>query len=502
MVSLFHNALDLSYSERLRRTKIIATLGPASSDIETIGALLEAGVNVFRLNFSHGDHDTHRQTIENIRLAKKKWGRHVAIMGDLCGPKIRVGRFENGHINLVNGSEVKITTRKIKGNETLIPCEYAALHTDVSPGDAILLADGTRKLEVVRCEGEDVTCRVIAGGVLSDRKGINLPGVKISTPSFTEKDRRDAAFACEQNLDFLALSFVRSASDVSELKGFIAEHGGDMPVVSKIEKLEALQDIDAILEATDIIMIARGDLGVEMPAEDVPLVQRELTKLAIDANVPVIVATQMLESMITQSSPTRAEVTDVAWAAMASADAVMLSAETAVGKHPIQAVRTMARVTRLIESYQISHEQLQYTVQHKTNALGQSDDVSIQVSEALARSTAKTAKELDAYAIAVGAVTGTTARMISAERPVAPILGMATDPQTCDRLCMYWGVTPLLVPHAALQAPDAHLDALLDKAHIHPHSDRATQYVILVTVRDYEHMLNPSLRIIALKNHE
>ena len=315
-----------------RRTKIVATQGPATSTPEVLDAMIAAGVDVFRLNFSHGSHESHAESMRAIKEAIARSGRHVAVMGDLCGPKIRVGHFEKGSIELVEGSRVTITVRKVMGHDGLIPSEYEELAKDVKPGDRILMADGTRELRVVSVDDTEVLCDVVRGGVISDRKGINLPNVAISTPSFTAKDKDDAAFACELGVDYLAMSFVRSAKDVLELKAFLAERGADIPVMSKIEKPEAVHNIESIMEASDAIMVARGDLGVEMPAEEIPLIQKELTRMAIRANKPVVIATQMLESMIGAGTPTRAEVTDVAWAAMEGADAVMLSGETSVGK--------------------------------------------------------------------------------------------------------------------------------------------------------------------------
>ena len=335
-----------------RRTKIVATQGPATSTPEVLDAMIAAGVDVFRLNFSHGTHESHAESYRRIREAIARSGRNVAILGDLCGPKIRVGHFENGSIEIAEGTQVTLTVRKVQGHEGLIPSEYEGLARDVKPGDSILMADGTRELRVDSVDGTEIVCTVVRGGVISDRKGINLPNVEISTPSFTEKDREDCILACKLGVDYIAISFVRTAEEVLEVKEFIRAQGVDIPVMSKIEKPEAIKNIEAIIEASDAIMIARGDLGVEMPEEEIPLIQRELTRMAIDANKPVVVATQMLESMISSGMPTRAEVTDVAWAAMAGADAVMLSGETSVGKYPVEAVKMMNKIVRRIEGYQ------------------------------------------------------------------------------------------------------------------------------------------------------
>ncbi|MGA1372055.1 MAG: pyruvate kinase [Pseudomonadales bacterium] len=340
-----------------RRTKIVATVGPASSSDEVVTALIKAGVNVFRLNFSHGNHAIHAENLARIRRLAAAEGLPVAILGDLCGPKIRVGRFAEGLVTLETHAEVTMTTRVVVGTAELIPSQYAALAEDVRLGDRILLDDGKLELAVLSTDQlTEVRCRVVHGGILRDHKGINLPGVAVSAPSLTGKDRVDAAFAAVAGVDFLALSFVRSGSDVAQLRDFLAMEGyPEMPIIAKIEKPEALDSIDSILAAADGIMVARGDLGVEMPAEEVPLIQNELIRCAIECNKPVIVATQMLESMIENPRPTRAEVTDVAAAAFSRADAVMLSAETAVGQYPTEAVLTMDRILRLVEGYQFEH---------------------------------------------------------------------------------------------------------------------------------------------------
>ena len=488
----------LAFRENLlsfRRTKIVATQGPACSTPEMLDAMIQAGVDVFRLNFSHGSHESHEQNFREIKAAIARSGRHVAILGDLCGPKIRVGHFEDGPIQLVEGSRITITVRKVKGHAGLIPSEYENLAKDVKPGDRILMADGTRELRVEAVDNTEISCTVIRGGELSDRKGINLPNVNISTPSFTEKDRADAEFACKLGVDYLALSFVRSAKDVLELKEFIAAHGADIPVMSKIEKPEAVQNIESILDASDAIMIARGDLGVEMPAEEIPLIQKELTRLAICANKPVVVATQMLESMIGAGTPTRAEVTDVAWAAMAGADAVMLSGETSVGKYPVEAIKTMNRIVRMIEGYQAHSDRFFSLVSHEQLADSE-EQVADQLLEGLSRSASKMARELNAKAIAVCAKTGTTARMVSEERPHAPIIGMSTEKRICARMSLYWGVLPVLVEEEVIKSPWKYVPDILKDTQIYNDTDDAGRYVILVTLRDYAMALTPSLKIL------
>ena len=478
-----------------RRTKIVATQGPATSTPEVLDAMIAAGVDVFRLNFSHGSHESHAESMRAIKEAIARSGRHVAVMGDLCGPKIRVGHFEKGSIELVEGSRVTITVRKVMGHDGLIPSEYEELAKDVKPGDRILMADGTRELRVVSVDDTEVLCDVVRGGVISDRKGLNLPNVAISTPSFTAKDKDDAAFACELGVDYLAMSFVRSAKDVLELKAFLAERGADIPVMSKIEKPEAVHNIESIMEASDAIMVARGDLGVEMPAEEIPLIQKELTRMAIRANKPVVIATQMLESMIGAGTPTRAEVTDVAWAAMEGADAVMLSGETSVGKYPVEAVKTMDRIVRMIEGYQYHTDRFFSLVSHEHPA---DFEVSMdsQILEGLSRSATKMARELNAKAVAVCAKTGTTARMISAERPLSPIIAMGCNERICARMGLYWGVLPCLVDEQVIKSPWKFVPQILKDTGIYNDSTDLGRYVILVTLRDYAMALTPSLKIL------
>jgi len=436
-----------------RRTKILATLGPASSTQARIAELIRAGVNVFRLNFSHGTHETHRQTYANIRAAAAECGEHIAILGDLCGPKIRAGHFEHDSIEIVEGQPVVVTVREVMGRDGLIPSEYKHLAKDVKAGDRILIDDGRKELRVERIEDDtEIHCRVVRGGTVSNRKGINLPRVNVSSPALTEKDREDAVLAAELGVDYIALSFVRQASDVEQLVDLLASLGKSIPIISKIEKPEALDHLEAILKVSRGIMVARGDLGVEMPAEEVPMIQRELTRLAIEHNRVVIVATQMLESMIENATATRAEVTDVAWAAMAGADAVMLSGETATGKYPIEAVRTMDRVLRLVEADQYYADQFRHIIAHEGSATDEAT-TELQLSEGLARATSQLSRELSVRAIIVRSHTGAPAGMISSERPAAPVVAATTSAQTARRLNLLWGIHPEVVDEAELGKP-------------------------------------------------
>jgi pyruvate kinase len=431
------------YRLKIRRTSIVATLGPASSSKEVIRALVEAGLDVARLNFSHGDHEGHARHIALVREVAAELGRPVGLLGDLCGPKIRVGKFEGGRLELEEGAELEVTCRDVLGRPGLIPSQYEHLARDVEPGQRILLDDG--KLEFVvlaRLDLERVRVRVVRGGILKDKKGMNLPGAALSTPALTDKDKLDLEFALEQDLDYVALSFVRRAEEVADLQAriqaFGRARGVKVPtrVVSKIEKPEALEEIERIVDLSDGIMVARGDLGVEMPPERVPILQNELIQLANRRQKPVIVATQMLESMIEQQSPTRAEVSDVATAVFGNADAVMLSAETAAGKYPVEALRMMDRVVREVESHQWAEHRFgklreQFSVEPNPNAL--------------ARACTLLSQDMEIRAVCVMTRSGRTARIMSAARPSAPILAISREPKVTRQMMLYWGVEPLPV---------------------------------------------------------
>jgi pyruvate kinase len=472
-----------------RRTKIVATVGPASNTPELLTRLIALGVDVFRLNFSHGTHELHGVAYARIREAATKAGRHVAILADLCGPKIRAGTFEGGSIPLERDEVITVTTRpNTSGRKGLVPCEYVELGRDVKAGDRVLLDDGNLELTVLSSDGVDVQCRVVHGGVLKDRKGINLPGVAVSAPALTEKDRADALFAAGLGVDFLALSFVRSADDVLGLKALLARHGHATPVVSKIEKPEALQVIGAIVEASDAIMVARGDLGVEMPAEEVPLIQQELVRLCRLRHRPVIVATQMLESMIDSPRPTRAEVTDVASAAFGHTDAVMLSAETASGQYPAEAVAMMDRVLRMVEGYSWKHGYF-----GRVSPLAEADDV--KVSLGLSRAVSMLSGDLEVRAVVVPTHSGATARVVSAQRPAAPVLALSANAAACRRLALSWGVTPVLMSAEAMVHP-----AAVARAHVVEQGLGSTgENVLLVWDADPQHRgTEPSVSVLTL----
>jgi pyruvate kinase len=420
-----------------RRTKIVATLGPASESPAMVEQLLRAGVDVVRLNLSHGSHDSHRHSVALIRETAARLGRHVAILMDLCGPKLRTGRFEQGGIQIGKGSRVVVTTRAVPGHSGLIPSQYRQLHRDVRRGERILLDDGRLELRVLGVEGRDIRCKVVHGGWLSDHKGMNLPDSRISAPAFTPKDKEDAALAVELDIDFLALSFVRDAADIKRLNRYLQSQGKLIPVISKIERQEAVTNIDEILVHSYGIMIARGDLGIELPAERVPLIQRDLVAKARQQSVPVIVATQMLESMIEQPRATRAEVGDVANAAMTSADAVMLSGETAAGQYPLQAVQTMDRVLREVERHQ--WEQGRFAAEPISDRSSKANFLR----ESMAHAAMQLTRDLEIEAIVVPTRTGTTARIMAAHRPISPTVGVCTLARICRRMALHWGVVPV-----------------------------------------------------------
>lgn len=431
-----------------RKTKIVATLGPASNSVEVIRDLITAGVNVFRLNMSHGEHAEHQRVYGLVRQIADELKQSVAIFADLCGPKIRVGQFKQGKITLNVGETVVVTTREVEGEEALIPSQYAALANDVKVGDRILMDDGNLELQVTAINGEDISCQVIFGGVLKNHKGINLPGVNVSCPALTDKDREDARFALGLGVDYLALSFVRAPEDIWDLRRLITQYGADTHIIAKIEKPEALTQIRAILEATDALMIARGDLGVELNPEDVPIAQQQLIKLAREYNKPVIVATQMLESMITNARPTRAEVTDVSIAVSAGADAVMLSAETAAGNFPVEAVAMMARVIKQTEAFMSAKDAFRMLAHADISTKP------VPYGDAVADATAKFCADLQAKAIVVMSNSGKSAMTLCAARPIAPLLAICPSLSACQRMNLYWGAMPFYSDEAGRTHPN------------------------------------------------
>lgn len=432
-----------------RKTKIIATLGPASDSPEMVADLVKAGVNMFRLNMSHGDYDGHRTAIRRIRQAAAEHHEPIAILADLCGPKIRTGRFKDGSIALKSGGNVTVTTRAVVGDDSCIPCQYAALCDDVKGGDRILLDDGKLELRVIGVEDHDIACRVVYGGDLKDHKGINLPGVTVSSPSLTEKDRADALFALDLGVDYLALSFVRKAEDIVSLRRLIAANGSDAHIIAKIEKPEALINGQEIIQASDGIMIARGDLGVELSPEDVPIAQHQLIRRAKALNKPVIVATQMLESMVENSRPTRAEVTDVSNAVYSATDAVMLSGETATGRYPVETVALMSRIIKQTEAFMRD--------EHAFGKLIHRDDEvrPLPFGDAFADATAQLCSDLGAKAIIGITNTGMSVVTLSSARPAAPLIAISSSHHVCQRMNLYWGVIPVFSDEAGHANPNS-----------------------------------------------
>lgn len=436
----------------VRHTKIVCTLGPATSTEERIEALMRAGMDVARINFSHGTHDKHAATIERVRSVARRLDRPVAILQDLQGPKIRTGPLEDGKpVFLTDGHRFVLTTRPVTGTSKMVSTTYADLPNDVKRGDRILLSDGSIELRVTGVVKQDVICDVVHGGPLAEHQGINLPGVAISAPALTEKDRADLVFGVQQGVDYIALSFVRSPEDVVEAQDLVAETLRELPepcspsprklhpsayaaeraipIIAKLEKPEAIDALDAILKVADGVMVARGDLGVEMPLERVPTIQKEVIAKANAAGLPVITATQMLESMIEHPRPTRAEASDVANAILDGTDAVMLSAETAVGRYPVEAVQVMARIACVSEP-QCNHGPFERGDKPRTHA------------HAVASAAHILAREAKAHVIAAFTRTGTSAHLISKERPVMPVVAYTPFEQVYRQLALWWGVMP------------------------------------------------------------
>lgn len=418
----------------MRKSKIVCTIGPASESLENIKKLILAGMNVARLNFSHGDFEEHGARINTIRQASKELNKTVAILLDTKGPEIRTGKLEVEPIELVQDEYLTLTTEEILGNQDRISITYSELPNDVQVGSTILIDDGLIGLTVVDIQGTEIKTRIVNGGTIKSKKGVNVPGVNISLPGITEKDTNDILFGIEQDIDFIAASFVRKASDVQEIRELLEKNNAShIQIISKIENQQGVDNLDEILEASDGLMVARGDLGVEIPAEDVPLAQKLMIQKCNVAGKPVITATQMLDSMQRNPRPTRAEASDVANAILDGTDAIMLSGETAAGKYPVESVLTMSRIAEKAESALNHHEifMKQQTAQETT------------VTEAISQSVAISALDLNAKAIISSTVTGHTARVVSKYRPKAPIIAVTTQERTMRQLSLVWGVTPV-----------------------------------------------------------
>jgi len=423
--------------EMTRRTKIIATLGPASREPAVVSALVEAGVDVFRMNFSHGTQADHERMFHTVRDCGTDSGRHIAVMQDLQGPKLRTGQMRDDEpVELVSGSKFTLTTRETAGSADCVSTSYQALPQDVKPGMPILLADGAIALEVESVHDEDVLCRVVTGGRLAARQGIHLPETEVSLPTLTEKDRSDLEFGLGLGVDYVALSFVRRAQDIASLRELISKSGSPAATVAKIEKPQALNDITGIIGASDAVMVARGDLGVEMPPEEVPQIQKEIISKCNTAGVPVITATQMLESMVSRPRPTRAEASDVANAIYDGTDAVMLSGETAVGAYPVETVRMMARIAERADTA--------VAARRRQALRAEASDMSF--ADAIGQATFTAALNVNAKLILCFTMSGFTARLTSRYRPAAPIVAATQSEEVCRQLALCWGVRSLILP--------------------------------------------------------
>ncbi|MEB3290785.1 MAG: pyruvate kinase [Leptolyngbya sp.] len=417
-----------------RRTKIVATIGPATQNADVLRALIEAGATTLRLNFSHGNHEDHHRSIRLIRQISFELNQPVGILQDLQGPKIRLGKFEQGAIQLAKGDPFVLTSEIILGTQERACVTYDKLAEEVPVGSTILLDDGKveMKVEGVDLEAQELHCRVVVGGLLTNNKGVNFPGVYLSIKALTDKDREDLMFGLNQGVDWVALSFVRNPQDVLEIKEIIANAGKPVPVIVKIEKHEAIEQMEAILSLADGVMVARGDLGVELPAEDVPILQKRLIATANALGIPVITATQMLDSMVANPRPTRAEVSDVANAILDGTDAVMLSNETAVGKFPVEAVATMARVAVRTEQEGLDRRDLENSGAYS-------------IPNAISQAVGRIASQLNAAAIMTLTKSGATARNVSKYRPQTPVLAITPHVNVARQLQLVWGVKPLLV---------------------------------------------------------
>lgn len=436
----------------MRKTKIVCTIGPASESVEQLCKLIEAGMNVARLNFSHGTHEEHEIRIDNIKKAKEITQKNLAIMLDTKGPEIRTGILKEEKIELETGQKIILTTEEIIGDKNKIYINYPDLSKDVKEGINILLDDGLIALKALRVDGKEVECEILNGGTLSSRKGVNIPGIKINLPSITDKDISDILFGIKQGVDFIAASFIRSAKDVLAIRELLERENSDIHIISKIENHQGVLNIEEILEVSDGIMVARGDLGVEIPAEEVPLVQKNIIQKCNRMGKPVITATQMLDSMIRNPRPTRAEASDVANAILDGTDAIMLSGETAAGKYPIEAVSTMARIAEKTET----------ALNYEKNPHFQDPIIRNTTTDAISHATCTTAKDLGAAAILTVTKSGFTARMVAKYRPKSRIIAATPCLKVLNKLCLVWGIEPVYSPEA--QGTDELIEQAIDSS--------------------------------------
>jgi len=432
----------------MRKAKIVCTLGPATDSVEKLTALIEAGMDVARLNMSHGTHDEHAAVLANLRAAEKSAGRPVTIFADLQGPKIRLGTFANGPVTLAPGQRFTITIDNVPGDASRVSTTLKTLPTDVRPGDTILIDDGRLQLTAVSVSATDVVCDVVVGGPVSDHKGLNLPGVPVSVPALSDKDADDLRWALQQGVDMVALSFVRSADDIKPVHAVMDEVGTRVPVIAKIEKPQAVEALEAVVDAFDAVMVARGDLGVELPFEQVPLVQKRIITAARTWAKPVIVATQMLESMIAAPRPTRAEASDVANAVIDGADAVMLSGETSVGQYPVEAVQAMERIVSAVEA-------------GGTDEIAKIDWDPRTTSGVVAWGAARMARKLGAAYIVTFTYFGDTARRVARLRPSTPVVAFTPNEKAGRQLGLVWGLQTCLSRESTLEAMLTEMDETL-----------------------------------------
>lgn len=420
----------------MRKTKIICTLGPSTDKEGILEQLAIEGMDVARFNFSHGSHEEQKERLDRLKAIRARINRPIAALLDTKGPEIRIRDFAEGKVTLTEGQKFTLTTDEISGNEERVSITYKDLYKDVKPGDSILIDDGLIELEVEELEGSDIHCVVINGGVVSNKKGINLPGVNINMPFVSQKDKEDILFGIQEEFDFIAASFTRTADDVLEIRKILDENGGrDLNIIAKIENQQGVDNIDSIIEVADGIMIARGDMGVEIPLEDVPVIQKKIINKVYNAGKQVITATQMLDSMMKNPRPTRAETTDVANAIYQGTSAIMLSGETAAGKYPVEALRTMVKIALRTESDIAYNKEFSiFSRDHETK---------IDMTTAISHATCMTAIDLGAKAIITVSRSGTTARMISKYRPGCMIVGCSPEEHTCRQLNMSWGITPV-----------------------------------------------------------
>ncbi len=418
----------------MRKTKIVCTMGPATEREGVLKSLIEEGMDVARLNFSHGTHAEHKARMDKIKELRKECGKHIAILLDTKGPEIRTKDFEGGKVMVEAGQTFTLTTRDIVGDSSICSITYKDLYKDVEIGTRILIDDGLIEMKVKEINGEDLICDVINGGAVSNHKGINVPGVHLNMPYMSQKDEEDILFGIQQDVDFIAASFVRSAKDVLEIRELLDQNGGkNINIISKIENAEGVKHIDDIIYVSDGIMVARGDMGVEIPGEDVPVIQRMIIRKVYNAGKQVITATQMLDSMMKNPRPTRAETTDVANAIYDGTSAIMLSGETAAGLYPVESVQTMVRIAERTEE-DINYRNRFFHLDRKANR---------NVTDAVCHATCTTAMDLNAKAIVTVTKSGTSARNISKYRPTMPIIAGTTSDKVCRQLNMSWGVTPV-----------------------------------------------------------